>query len=132
MLEYVAYGCGGNMCELLGSRYQDGLNVRSQFPVGVCYGTLCLEIYHIPYTSHYVLYTQFLACVDGQVVIFDHPDSFKPFSGLADDLHPLFCAEEPVLVDIDAYGDDYFIEHSQGAFQYVQVPCGKRVKRPWK
>lgn len=116
------------MCELLGSRDYDGLDVWSQLAVGIGYRSLCLEIDHIPYPSYYMLYTQFLAGVDGKVVIFYHPYSLKPCSGLADDLHPLVCAEEPVLVDIDTYGYDYFIEHGQGTFQYVQMPCGKRVE----
>lgn len=118
------------MRKLLGGRDDDGLDFRRQFPVRVCYGTLRLEINHIPDTAHDVPDAELVTSIYGEVVILDDAHPLKPLDCLTDDVDTLVHIEEAAFVLIDSDSHDHFVEHCQCPFQYIQMSCSKRVERP--
>ena len=132
MLKQVTHSSRRNMRKLLGSRNDDGLDIRSQFTVGIRNRPLCLEIDHVPDATHNVPDAQFAALVDGQVVILDDTHALKTGSGLTDDLHPLFIGEESPFVYIDTDSHDHFVKHRKSPLQDIEMAGCKRIERSRK
>ena len=130
MLEDIPNGGRGNMGELLSRRYDDSLDVRCEPPVSVSYGTLSLEVNHIPHPTDDMVYAQFVAGVNGKVVILHYADSVQTAHSLTDYAYPLVHIEEPTFVLVDSHGHDHFIKHRQRTLQDVEMTGRKRVKRP--
>ena len=117
------------MRELLGGRDDDRLDLRRDTAVGIGDSALVLEVEHIAHAAHYVLDTELTAGVDGQAVVLDNPDTVKSGDSLPDDIHPLVHVEEPALILVDTNGHDHLVEHGQGAFQDIEMSCGKGIER---
>ena len=132
MLKQVAHCRRGNMRKLLGSRNDDGLDIRSKLTVGIRNRPLCLEIDHVPDTTHNVPDAKLTALVDGQVVILNDTHTLKTCSRLPDDLDPLLVREESPLVYIDAYSHDHFVKHRQSPLQDIEMAGCKWIERSRK
>jgi len=132
MFEDIPHRGRRDVGELLRGRYDDGLYFRGKPSVGVGYGTLILEVEHVPDSSHDVTYSELPAYIHGESVILDDADSFHVLHGLPDDVQSLFVGEEAPLVLVDAYRDYNSVKHGEGTPEDVQVPCCKWVERPGK
>ena len=128
MFDDVPYSRRGNMSELLCSRDDDRLYVRSEAPVGVGYRPLVLEIEHIAYASHYMLDAEFAALVDRKGVVFDYFNTFESLSYLTDYVNPLVHRKESPLVLVDTDRHDYLVEHREGTLEDIEVTCGEGIE----
>ena len=63
-----------------------------------------------------MVYAEFVAGVDGEIVVLDDAYALNSLSGLGDYVHPLVHIEEAALVLVDADGDYHFVEHCQSSF----------------
>lgn len=130
MSEKVAHGCRRYVCELLRCRDYDGLYLRRQLAVGIGDGPLCLEVYHVPYSSHYMPDPKFAAGVYGEVVVLDYAYALQSGSRLSDDVELLLIRKESSLVYIDTDCHHHLIEHGQSPLEDVQMARCKRVEGP--
>lgn len=128
--EYVPDRAGTDMCEFLRCRYDDSLDFGSQPAVGIGGAPLGLEVYHVAHAPDYVSDTEFPADVYGEAVIICDRDTLQLAYGIMYDGEPLFCGEQSAFVLIDAYGHHDFVKHRECALEYIQMPCGERVKGP--
>ena len=118
----------GNVCIFLRCRDYDSLDFGSEAAVGIGYGSFVLEVQHIADSPHNVPDAHFPANVNGKPVILDDLHAFETLRRLADYLQLLLHIEETGLVLIDAGRDDNGIKHSEGPFEYIEVPCGEGVE----
>ena len=128
MLEQVSHCRRRNMRKLLGSRYDDSLDVVSELTVRISNGSFCLEIDHIPDTTHDMPYAELTACIDRKVVIVDDGDAFKAGNSLSDDVHLLVKREESPLVYVYTHSNNDFIKHGQSPLQDIEMACCERIE----
>ena len=127
--EDVPDGAGGDVCEFLCCRDDNGLDLRSQAAVGIGNGTLVLEIEHIPHTPYDVTDAQIAADIDGESVILNYAYIVEAFGSLKDNAFLLFVGIEPGLVLVHTDSDYYLVEHCQSAPQDVEMSCSERIER---
>ena len=118
------------MREFLRSRDDDGFNLRGKPAVCIRDASLILEIEHVAYATHYVMYAQLPADIYGQAIIIDSTDPFHAGSSLADDVQFLLGSKESSFILVHTNSHHDFVEHRERARENIEVSLGKRIEGP--
>ena len=120
------------MCELLGGRYDYGLDIGGKTPVGIRDRPFVFEVQHVAYTPDDMVYTKFTAGIDGKVVVLYHFDALHTLGYLSDYVNPLVHGEETSLVLVDTHCYDNLIEHRQSPFEDIEMSGSEWIERSGK
>ena len=128
MAEDVADRAGGDVCIFLGGGDDDGFDFGGEAAVGVGDCAFVFEVEHVADAADDVMDAEVAADVYGKAVVFNDFDVLQTGGGLADYVFLDVSGVEAALVLVDADCDYDFVEHGEGAPQYVEVPCSERVE----
>lgn len=130
MLQDVPDSRRGDMGEFLGGRNDYRLDIWGEAAVGVGDRALSLEIDHIAHSPDNHVDAKFAAGIYGKIVVLDDTDTLETLDGLIDYGHLGIHVEEAAFVLVDTHGDNYLVEHRQGALEDIQMAGCERVEGP--
>ena len=116
------------MREVLRGRYDDGLDVGGEPAVRVGGALLGVEVGHVAHTTHYVMYPEAAAGIDGEAVVIDDAYTLHAPGGLSDYFLLLSRGIESAFVLVDADGDDNLVKDRKSPLENVEMSFGERVE----